>query len=441
MVGKGEWSERNQHTSSAACCCAPPQLLCCDDCGRVASQRPPVSVRATCPSGVSALSREPLGASATRPQRRRGDFASTARPWPPRHLARMLPTRRPSRPAWRSRRRRPRRRAGEGASAAHATNSSPSTPHTSSSSSSDRRPYHPPKVAVAFPCSRAIASTWSTNGGARRISPTASRSSRYTIWDFLPKQFFFQATRLNNVYFIAIGIPQAIPGISTTGNYTTILPLLFFICLTVAKEGYDDYRRHRLDKVENNHSATVLRPKNRTTLAESWLNSLKSTWSILLRPIRKKTQKPTHCHEEVETDVDDIYEWATVQWHDINVGDIVRLKRNDALPADIALLYASNENGVAYVETAALDGESNLKSKQAPHDFEGCGCIEGLKAAHAEFVLGGSESQPVRFQRSCYCREQREIRPIDRQRGGVPWICASQHRTSDRHGHQFWRRV
>jgi len=37
-------------------------------------------------------------------------------------------------------------------------------------------------------------------------------SGRYTIWDFLPKQFWFQCTRLHNFYFLCIGIPQTIPG-------------------------------------------------------------------------------------------------------------------------------------------------------------------------------------------------------------------------------------
>lgn len=39
----------------------------------------------------------------------------------------------------------------------------------------------------------------------RRGQPYISnsiRSSRYTIYDFLPKQLFFQCTRLNNFYFI-----------------------------------------------------------------------------------------------------------------------------------------------------------------------------------------------------------------------------------------------
>ena len=35
------------------------------------------------------------------------------------------------------------------------------------------------------------------------------------------------------------------------------------------------------------------------------------------------------------------------------------------IPADIVLLDSSDETGVAYVETANLDGEKNLKLKQA----------------------------------------------------------------------------
>jgi phospholipid-translocating ATPase len=221
---------------------------------------------------------------------------------------------------------------------------------------------------------------------SRAYLSNSIRSSRYTIWDFLPKQFFFQATRLNNVYFIAIGIPQAIPGISTTGNFTTILPVLFFICLTVAKEGYDDYRRHRLDKTENNRVATVLRRKDRESNAAGWIESLRS---VLLRPLSLQGHKKSHGHDtqEVEADSDEAYEWVKIKWHDIRVGDIVRFKRNEAVPADIALLYASNENGVGYIETMALDGETNLKSRQAPHDLRGCSSIAGIKATTAEFVL------------------------------------------------------
>ncbi len=36
------------------------------------------------------------------------------------------------------------------------------------------------------------------------------RTSRYTVWDFIPKQFFFQFTRVGNFYFLCVGIPQTV---------------------------------------------------------------------------------------------------------------------------------------------------------------------------------------------------------------------------------------
>ena len=139
------------------------------------------------------------------------------------------------------------------------------------------------------------------------------RSSRYTIWDFLPKQFLFQATRLANFYFICIGIPQTIPGFSTTGNYTTILPLCFFLLLTICKEGYDDFRRHRLDKIENNAYATVLRPKDEQSYAEAIsknvIQRVRRTLDSLPWPQRRPKRRPLSGHREKDTDEDETFFW------------------------------------------------------------------------------------------------------------------------------------
>ena len=204
------------------------------------------------------------------------------------------------------------------------------------------------------------------------------RSSRYTIWDFVPKQILFQCTRLSNFYFIAIGIPQTIPGISPTGTFTNILPVLFFILLTIAKEGYDDYRRHRLDKVENLSLALALR---RQTAAHQigTIDRVKALCKVLLKSKPKAALKK-------DPEEYDGFQWIQTQWSQLLVGDIIKLRRDDQVPADIILLHADSNGGTAYVETMALDGETNLKHKRPPPALGPCGTIQQLADCHATAV-------------------------------------------------------
>ncbi|KAH7328733.1 phospholipid-translocating P-type ATPase [Stachybotrys elegans] len=207
----------------------------------------------------------------------------------------------------------------------------------------------------------------------------AIRTSRYTVWDFIPKQLFFQFSRVGNFYFLCVGIPQMIPGLSTTGTYTTILPLLFFVCVTIAKEGFDDYRRHRLDVVENANFANVLgREDHYTGQAEP--SGFFRKWNPF---IPKITAKPRPVPDEEFEGI----KWVPVRWKDIKVGDVIRLSRDEPVPADIVLLYSDGENGLAHIETMALDGETNLKGKQVSHALKGCGSIEGIARCNAELVV------------------------------------------------------
>ncbi|KAI9886346.1 MAG: triosephosphate isomerase [Watsoniomyces obsoletus] len=166
------------------------------------------------------------------------------------------------------------------------------------------------------------------------------RSSRYTVWTFLPRQLFAQFSKLANFYFLCVSILQMIPSLSTTGTYTTIAPLLIFVSLSMAKEGYDDYRRYKLDKVENNRETRVLRPE------------------------KARSSPNPNPKEQPSAPQPSGLEWVKTRWTDVQVGDVVKLRRDEAAPADLVVMHADGPNDMAYIETMALDGETNLKSKQ-----------------------------------------------------------------------------
>jgi hypothetical protein len=45
--------------------------------------------------------------------------------------------------------------------------------------------------------------------------------------------------------------------LSPTNPYTTIIPLTIVFCITMVKQGIEDYKRHRADTIMNNRRATV----------------------------------------------------------------------------------------------------------------------------------------------------------------------------------------
>ena len=197
----------------------------------------------------------------------------------------------------------------------------------------------------------------------RRYMNNTITSSRYTLYNFLPRQLFAQFSKLANFYFLCVSILQMIPGLSTTGTYTTIVPLAFFVIISMAKEGYDDLRRYRLDKAENRKIALVLRELQSCASHTETLKGGTATFG-----------------EQVNG--------AMIKWGEISVGDIVKLKRDEAAPADLVVLHTTGAEGMAYVETMALDGETNLKSKQAlPQLAWSCRNEENIANCKAQLVV------------------------------------------------------
>ncbi|CAM1330633.1 ATP8B2 (predicted) [Pycnogonum litorale] len=145
------------------------------------------------------------------------------------------------------------------------------------------------------------------------------KTSKYTFLTFVPLNLFEQFQRLANFYFLCLLVLQVIPQISSLTPITTALPLVVVLSLTALKDAVDDFLRHNSDNLVNNRKSYVLRD-----------GELK---------------------EEV--------------WHNVEVGDIIRMENDQFVAADLLLLSTSEANGLCYIETAELDGETNLKCRQA----------------------------------------------------------------------------
>ncbi|KAJ7303810.1 hypothetical protein DFH08DRAFT_721805 [Mycena albidolilacea] len=58
-------------------------------------------------------------------------------------------------------------------------------------------------------------------------------------------------------------------------------------------------------------------------------------------------------------------QWERTLWKKLEVGDIVLLRDNEQVPADIIVLATSDPDGNCYLETKNLDGETNLKLRKS----------------------------------------------------------------------------
>lgn len=136
-----------------------------------------------------------------------------------------------------------------------------------------------------------------------------------------------QFTKLANVYFLVITFLQTIRIISITdGQPTTLTGLVPVVLVSMIKDLVEDLKRRFEDNIENEQKV-------------------------------QRIDKRTHSF------VDD-------KWENLKVGQVIKVNKNERFPADIMLLKSSDPSGIAYVETVNLDGETNLKHKQAIKDMQ-----------------------------------------------------------------------
>lgn len=153
------------------------------------------------------------------------------------------------------------------------------------------------------------------NYGGNYVSTT-----KYTLASFLPKSLFEQFRRVANFYFLVTGI-LSFTSLAPYSAVSAVVPLIIVIGATMGKEAVEDWRRKKQDIEVNNRKVKV---RDRTGV------------------------------------------FKDTEWRHLRVGDIVKVEKDEFFPADLLLLSSSYEDGICYVETMNLDGETNLKLKQAP---------------------------------------------------------------------------
>ena len=133
--------------------------------------------------------------------------------------------------------------------------------------------------------------------------------------------------------------------VSPVSPVTNIVPLVLVMAASLAKEAVEDAKRASKDRAMNARGVLVLRGGGGVGGGGDGKQGVAggSTAPVPL--------SPPH--------------FAPTRWKDVAVGDVVLVRDRELLPADVVLLSTANPAGVAYVETAGLDGETNLKLRQA----------------------------------------------------------------------------
>ena len=98
------------------------------------------------------------------------------------------------------------------------------------------------------------------------------RTSKYTWYNFLPINLFEQFTKkIANLYFLIITFMQMIKVISiSNGAPVMALPLAFVVVVSMIKDAYEDYKRHKEDRSENYAEAWVYSKESRQFVTVNW---------------------------------------------------------------------------------------------------------------------------------------------------------------------------
>eukprot|EP00074_Homo_sapiens_P071696 XP_011526010.1 phospholipid-transporting ATPase IK isoform X3 [Homo sapiens] len=153
----------------------------------------------------------------------------------------------------------------------------------------------------------------------KKYKTNVIRTAKYNFYSFLPLNLYEQFHRVSNLFFLIIIILQSIPDISTLPWFSLSTPMVCLLFIRATRDLVDDMGRHKSDRAINNRPCQILMGKS----------------------------------------------FKQKKWQDLCVGDVVCLRKDNIVPADMLLLASTEPSSLCYVETVDIDGETNLKFRQA----------------------------------------------------------------------------
>ena len=145
------------------------------------------------------------------------------------------------------------------------------------------------------------------------------RTCQYTLLTFFPLALLNQFKTAFNWFFLIFVILSCIPILSDSSIVANVGPFLVILLISLVREAIEDYRKYSNDKKSNNTTVLIYK-RNRF--------------------YREKCQN-------------------------IKVGNIIKIYKEDLIPADVLIIKSSLKEGLCYMQTSNLDGENALKPREA----------------------------------------------------------------------------
>ncbi|KAH7089567.1 phospholipid-translocating P-type ATPase-like protein [Paraphoma chrysanthemicola] len=235
-----------------------------------------------------------------------------------------------------------------------------------------------------------------------RFPANAVSNAKYTPWSFLPRTLYNEFSFFINMYFLLVALSQIIPALRLGYLSTYIAPLAFVICITLGKEALDDIARRRRDAEANSEGYTVLKFEE-NSVGNGVAPGKNSQRKKKLRKQKKEAGRLTDIEDEEQRlsskGLATCTYWEVVKpSRSLKVGDVVKLGKDQRVPADMVLLKsysadatapatmqnasdssptligddlteppkfdqaaATNSSGEAFIRTDQLDGETDWK--------------------------------------------------------------------------------